>query len=78
VRLLTKAVEGSRPWDWRLLVNGHMDEQAYELGTLDTTLPFSELKRLSRINERGKAVGNASDFSAKIREGLPGFTAAAH
>ncbi len=75
VRLLTEAVEGARPWDWRLFVNGHMDAQAYELGMLDTTLPFPELKRLSRVNERGKAVGQAADFSAKIREGLPGFAA---
>lgn len=73
VRLHSKAIGTARPWDWRLLLNGHMDERAYELGTLDTSLPFAELKRRSHINERGRAAGDAPDFSARIREGLPGF-----
>jgi hypothetical protein len=73
VRLHSMAIGTAKPWDWRLLLNGHMDERAYDLGTLDTTLPFAELKRVSRINDRGRAAGDAPDFSARIREGLPGM-----
>ena len=57
----------------RILVNGYVDEMAYEAGTLDRSLPFAELKRRSLINERAKAAGNGADFSARIRQGLPGF-----
>ena len=46
---------------------------AYALGTLDQTLPFQELKRRSRINERSKAAGGGLAFSKIIRHGLPGF-----
>ena len=60
-------------FDWRILASGHVDEMAYELGTMDQTLPFQELKRRSRINERSKAAGRSQAFSRIIRHGLPGF-----
>jgi len=60
-------------FDWRILASGHVDEMAYELGTVDQTLPFQELKRRSRINERSKAAGRGQAFSKIIRHGLPGF-----
>ncbi|MDP3851816.1 MAG: DUF4105 domain-containing protein [Luteolibacter sp.] len=64
------------PWDWRMLVNGFGDELLYERGGFDRALPFAELKRISRINERAKAANEAADFSEKIRAGLPGMHAA--
>lgn len=57
--------------DWRMLVNGFVDEMAYERGMLDTRLPFAELKRLSFINPRAKTLDDAADFSLRIRDGLP-------
>ncbi len=60
-------------FDWRILASGHVDEMAYELGTMDRTLPFPELKRRSRINERSKSAGQGREFSKTIRQGLPGF-----
>jgi hypothetical protein len=60
-------------FDWRILASGHVDEMAYKLGTMDQTLPFQELKRRSRINERSKAAGQGRGFSSTIRQGLPGF-----
>jgi hypothetical protein len=60
-------------WDWRMLINGRMDELLYERGAFDSSLPFAELKQRSHINAVAKAAGNGSDFSAKIRKGLPGF-----
>lgn len=61
------------PWDWRMLLNGHLDELLYERGTIVTNLPFAELKKLSNINQRAQAAGQAADFSRQIRRGLPGF-----
>lgn len=59
-------------FDWRILASGHVDEMAYELGVLDQTFPFRELKARSLINERGRAAGGKA-FPGAIRRGLPGF-----
>jgi hypothetical protein len=61
------------PWDWRILLNGHIDEMAYQNGRLDQSLPFAELKARSHINDQGKAADKDPAFSKRIREGLPGM-----
>jgi hypothetical protein len=61
------------PWDWRMLLNGHLDELLYERGMIVTNLPFAELKKLSNVNARAKAADKAVDFSEQIRKSLPGF-----
>lgn len=63
----------ARPWDWRILLNGKIDEYVYELGAVDRTFPFRELKRRSLINPIARAAGDSPDFSERIRAGLPGF-----
>jgi hypothetical protein len=60
-----------RPLDLRFLLNGRLDEMAYEKGRIDTSMPFQELKAKSDITEKAKAAGTAPDFSRRIREGLP-------
>jgi hypothetical protein len=66
-------VGASRQWDWRILANGYIDELGYERGTLDTSLPFAELKARSAITSKARAADDTPDFSARIREGLPGM-----
>ena len=61
------------PWNWRMLLNGHLDELLYARGTIVTNLPLAELKKISNINARAKAAGDAADFPQQIRRGLPGF-----
>jgi hypothetical protein len=56
-----------------MLVNGYGDELLYERGTIDRSLPFAELKKISHINGRAKAANESADFSEKIRAGLPGM-----
>lgn len=68
-----RAASDRAPWDWRMLVNGHLDELLYERGMIATNLPFAELKKISNINARAKAADHAADFSLQIRKGLPGF-----
>jgi hypothetical protein len=75
IRLHIKHIGSAHPWDWQLLVNGSIDEHAYELAAIDTSLPFAELKRLSHINARARAADRDPAFSARIRDGLPGIAA---
>jgi hypothetical protein len=59
------------PWNWRVLLNGKMDELLYARGFIDTSLPLTDLKARSHINARAKAAGNSPDFCQLIRVGLP-------
>jgi hypothetical protein len=55
------------PWNWRILLNGKMDELLYARGFIDGSLPLAELKARSHINARAQAANDASDFSELIR-----------
>ncbi len=57
--------------DWRLLVNGYLDEMLYQQGSQNVRLPFPELRSRSSIDSRAKAADGQPDFSARIRDGLP-------
>jgi hypothetical protein len=59
------------PWNWRVLLNGKMDELLYARGFIDRSLPFAQLKARSLVNARAKAAGASPDFSQLIRVGLP-------
>ena len=59
--------------DWRIIINGFIDEMLYERKAVDTSLPFPELKKRSLINERAKGLDKSPDFSHLIRVGLPGM-----
>ena len=53
------------------LLNGWIDRYFYAAGLLDTTLPFEEFRRQSRINDAALAADGAPDFSERIRASLP-------
>jgi len=61
--------------DWRLIANGHLDQLLYERGQIDTDISFDDLRNRSNITERAKAASDSPDFSARVRQGLPGITA---
>jgi membrane protein implicated in regulation of membrane protease activity len=65
--LHSRVVPGHLPYSWRILVSGYVPELLYDKGRLDTSLPFAELKRRSRINELARAADRAEDFSRRIR-----------
>lgn len=54
-------------WDWRMLVNGYLDELLYERGLIEGSLPFEELKANAWINSRAMDTTSMEDFSARIR-----------
>lgn len=71
IRKHLQHVSAGNPWNWRILVNGYLDELMYERGTIDTSMPFAELRAKSEITERAKAAEDDPAFSMKIREGIP-------
>lgn len=71
IRMHTRHVGSARPWDWRMLVNGYLDEYLYEQEVIDTSLPFPELEARSYISERARAADLDPSFSTRIRDGLP-------
>ena len=74
VRMHTAATTAKpAPWDWRMLLNGTVDQLVYEKGGFASQLPFAELKPMSLIDAKAQAADQAPDFSALIRAGLPGF-----
>jgi hypothetical protein len=60
-------------WDWRILFNGKLDKLLYDRKLSDQSMPFAELKKISRINESAKTAG-VDEFGEAIRRGLPGYS----
>jgi hypothetical protein len=73
----TQHAEDARaPWDWRILLNGKIDEMLFERRAFVTDgLDFARLKKQALINPVAQAAGDAPDFSRRIREGRAGFSA---
>jgi hypothetical protein len=53
------------------VLNGLIDNYLYHSGRMDTSLPFDELRRRSRITEAAQAADDAPDFSERIGAALP-------
>ena len=67
-------VERRARFDHRMVFNGQFEALLYERGALITRdFSLEDLKEQASINKSAKAAHDAPDFSAKIREGLPGF-----
>jgi hypothetical protein len=60
-------------WFNSLVNPGHLPEYLYDMGRMDTTIPFAQLQKRSLINSRAQEADHDPDFSRRIREGLPGF-----
>jgi len=57
--------------DWRILLSGYMDRLAYQLALIDNRLPFEKFRTFSRINDEAQGLGDAPNFSQRIREAIP-------
>src|SRR5262249_42044964 len=62
--------EGS--FDIRHYLNGWIDRYLYSVGSVDTSLPFDELRRRSDITAISKQAKDDADYPTVIRAGLPG------
>jgi hypothetical protein len=54
-----------------VILPGYSDRLAYDLGLLDTDLPFEKARERFKINERALRAEASPDFSVKIRETGP-------
>jgi hypothetical protein len=61
----------SPPMSWKVLLSGYVPDYLYQLGRIDTTKPFAQLEKLSRVNERAHAADKDASFSQRLRQGLP-------
>ena len=59
------------PMSWKVLLSGYVPDYLYDLGRIDTTMPFAQLEKLSHVNARAHAADKDPAFSQRIREGLP-------
>lgn len=71
----TRVNPGRLKFSWKLLASGYLPAYLYEVGALDRSMPFAALQAASLVNARARAADDAPDFSARIREGLPGMQA---
>ena len=61
--------------DLNHVLNGFVDQYLYSSGMVETTLPFAEFRKRSRINEAANKADGDANFSQKIREaiGIPKY-----
>ena len=71
------------PFNWKILASGYLPQYLYELGRLDTSVPFTELQQRAHVNARAHNA-NLADFSRLIRAsesvvpaGMPGKSSTA-
>jgi len=58
-------------WNWKMFLNGYLDERLYEEGIINTSLPFEQLRARSAISQVARTIEHVADFSTVIRAGLP-------
>ena len=66
-------MERPRPWDWRILLPGKLDELISMRDGFASDLPLVELIGRGHINDAANRIGRADDFSRQVRQGVPGF-----
>lgn len=65
---------GGFPFDWRIIINGKLDEMLYDRGLLVTGgLPFTDLKRRAFINPKVREHTEKKGFSTRVRQNVTGF-----
>ena len=67
VDLINELRPGAIPQDIRVLLPGHSDRLAYDLGLLAVQGPFDQIKASSKINLAAQLNYDAPDFSQRIR-----------
>ena len=68
---MVRAVTSSIPFDWRIILTGHLPGYLYEHGAVDTRIPLEELRQRADVTSRVDAGLSEAEFSARLREGVP-------
>ena len=64
-------VTSSIPFDWRILLTGHLPDYLYEHRAVDTRIPIEELRERADVTGRVDGSLTEVEFSSRIREGVP-------
>ena len=64
---VNELVPGRIPWSPKILFPGYSDRLAYDLGLIDTDLPYEAIRERFRINDAARRFADREDFSAGIR-----------
>jgi hypothetical protein len=56
------------PYDYRVLLPGLSDQLLYEVGLIDNSRPFAEVKANAKITEKARRFSRQPDFSQRVRE----------
>ncbi len=54
-------------WNWRMLINGYLDELLHQRGIIISSFDFAETRARAQIKERARNADDAPDFSERIR-----------
>ena len=68
VRHVNEISEVKVPFSYKVLMPGYSDKLAYDLGLLDTALPYDKIRATYQINDKAMKYADDKDFSIKIRE----------
>jgi hypothetical protein len=66
-----RSIAGGGRFDIRHYLNGLFDAYLYDLGVLNTKLPFDELRSRSLINDVARSADDGAEFPERIRRSLP-------
>ena len=70
--MMKQIVEGL-PLDHRLLLTGYLPAYVHEVGGMMPGMSLEELQRRGRITQQARDAGDDPAFSARIRQGVPGW-----
>jgi hypothetical protein len=68
---MVRAVTSSIPFDWRIILTGHLPGYLYDYGAVDTSIPPEELRQRADVTGRVDAGLGEVEFSSRIRDGVP-------
>ena len=68
---MMRTVTSSTPFDWRIILTGHLPGYLYEHGAIDTRIPLVELSERADVTGRVEAGLSEVEFSSRLREGVP-------
>lgn len=70
---MMKQIVDGLPLDHRLLLTGHLPAYVHEVNGMMPGLTLEELQRRGRITQQARDAGDDPAFSARIRQGVPGW-----
>jgi hypothetical protein len=72
--MINQIVSGALPLDYRLILSGYLPSYIIDVKGFTPGFTLEQLENGGAISARAQAADNSSDFSQKIREGVPGIT----